>query len=272
MKTDRLNTRKRINTKEELIELLNRYKGILSYSMISYLNSLIQLEFSVVRDYIEEKDRESLAELELYKKVAIYNIYNRALTLLKDKKIKYSFLDDEDGYEKLTIFIHIVEKKPINVFDFDYKEFHSDNWSLTKIPAGYKTMKIGTISLYQTLVNETLREKELNRVRNNLEKLYYNRAKFQDLEQSCQYVQEIERYEKIFAELKKRKDLNDCEKREIEMTNKIHDLLLKDYGLTNQSFEEEKNPIFYDNEPTLLQRTLIKKQPNLSIINHIKYL
>ena len=42
----------RVKTKEELLESLEKYKGILSVPMIEYLNSLIELEFSVVRENI----------------------------------------------------------------------------------------------------------------------------------------------------------------------------------------------------------------------------
>lgn len=57
-----------ISTKEELIELLKKYKGILNSSIIEYLNYLIELEFSVIKDYIGEEERLALSELELYKK------------------------------------------------------------------------------------------------------------------------------------------------------------------------------------------------------------
>ena len=45
----------RVETKEELLESLEKYKGILSVPMIEYLNSLIELEFSVVRENIGNK-------------------------------------------------------------------------------------------------------------------------------------------------------------------------------------------------------------------------
>ena len=53
-----------ISTKEELIELLKKYKGILNSSIIEYLNYLIELEFSVIKDYIGEEERLALSELE----------------------------------------------------------------------------------------------------------------------------------------------------------------------------------------------------------------
>ena len=42
----------KINTREELLELLKKYNRILSGSMIHYLNDLVDLEFSVIKDNI----------------------------------------------------------------------------------------------------------------------------------------------------------------------------------------------------------------------------
>ena len=37
--------------KEELLQLLDKYKGILNKGILEYLSSLIELEFSVIREY-----------------------------------------------------------------------------------------------------------------------------------------------------------------------------------------------------------------------------
>ena len=57
------NIRNRINTREELVKLLKSYEDILSIQMVDYLKSLIDLEFSVVRDNISDKDRVVLSDL-----------------------------------------------------------------------------------------------------------------------------------------------------------------------------------------------------------------
>ena len=70
----------KINTREEILELLKKYNRILSGSMIHYLNGLVDLEFSVIKDNINvsDDDRKVLSELEVYKRIAMYNIYNMA--------------------------------------------------------------------------------------------------------------------------------------------------------------------------------------------------
>ena len=76
----------KINTREELLELLKKYNRILSGSMIHYLNDLVDLEFSVIKDNINvnEDDKKILSELEIYKRIAMYNIYNRALNIFEE--------------------------------------------------------------------------------------------------------------------------------------------------------------------------------------------
>lgn len=271
----------KITTREELTEMLKRYRGILTDSMINYLNSLIELEFSVIREYIGEDDRKSLAELEIYKRIAIYNIYNRALNLFNEKKINHNFFGNEDELESLTIFTPLSANNTIKVFNFDYKGFHSYELSTVEKNAEYKTMEIGTISLYQTLENQELREAELERVMTELEKLYDKRNPYPARRKvyggpapqwAFKHSQKIAEYEKRFAELDSRKELSDDDKREIEITNQIRDLLLEDYGLTNASFEEVKAKHVLRYEKSKLEKTLVKSQPNLTIINNIKYI
>lgn len=50
-------TYKKISSKEELKESLNRYKRILNPRVIDYLNQLVELEFSAVKDIIDIEDR-----------------------------------------------------------------------------------------------------------------------------------------------------------------------------------------------------------------------
>lgn len=266
----------KVNTKEELIGLLKNYEGILSTPIIDYLNSLIELEFSVVREYIGEKERASLAELEIYKRIAIYNIYNKALNLFIKNKLQVS--ENNEGLESLTASISLNDTDHLIVFNFDY----SEHCNRSKIPNGYKSMRIGSISLYRTLENKELREAELQRVMNKLEKLWdaCNPYPMQpgviggpSVQWAYEHAQEVEEYEKRFAELDSKKELSDMEKREIELTNQVRSLLLEDFGLTNKNFEEEIKPrLYFGPQTTKLERKLVKRMPNLTINDNIKYL
>ncbi len=266
---------KKLYTKEELRELLGRYKGILSNPMIEYLNSIIELEFSVVKENISENDRKALAELEIYKQAAAYNIYNRAIKLIADKK-----LSDEDLIKRVVdnyfiIYFCLDEIKSMDVFNFIYGDQTTRN-----IPDGYKTMKIGAISLFCAQESDEARKLEMERILNKLEHLYDTNVVISSRPgafggpnsyRKFSIEQEIESYEKALTKLDNKRGLSDLDKRKIEVSNRFHELIMEDYGFTSDDFkDEEKRNTRGDR--TLLEKTLIKRQPNLIITDNIYYL
>lgn len=256
----------KVDTKERLINLLKIYKGILNQDMFDYLNSLIELEFSIVREYISEDNKKSLAELEIYKRIAIYNIYYRCLNLFKENKVKYNSSGNENKYEGLKIFRPLNSDTDIKVFDFEYKGFYSNGFNIYTVLDDYKTMFIGNISLYQTLEDKKMKELELNRIMKELEALYDEKNPYPIEPKrtggprvSWEYRRrdKIKKYEELFTQLDSKKELTDNEKREIEITANIYNLLLEDYGLTNDSFEEETKQILKSDE-SILEKNLLK--------------
>lgn len=275
-------TTNRIKTKEELLESLKEYRGILTEPMLNYLNSLIELEFSVIREYISDSDRKALAELEVYKKIAIYNIYNRVQNLFNQQNDKFILSGNNDVLERLSVSTKLSDRS-VELFDFDYKEIHSSGWNTPKVPSGFKTLNIGDVSLFQTFESKELREAELDRVMRILERLYDQRNPYPSrpgivggpgTTWEFNHARKIQEYEERFKQLDSKKELSDEDKREIEITRQIHDLLLKDFGLTSESFVDESNHPFanFGKEKTELKKTLIKRMPNLTIIDNIKYI
>ena len=110
------NPENKLATKEELIDLLKKHRGILTNSILDYLNSLVELEFSVVRKNISTEEREILSELEIYKKIATYNIYHRALQLLEQQKLPI----DIDNNGSLIVSMQL-ENRRVKLFSFDYQ-------------------------------------------------------------------------------------------------------------------------------------------------------
>ncbi len=144
-------------------------------------------------------------------------------------------------------------------------------------------MNIGNISLFQTIESKNLREAELDRVMRKLERLYDERNPYSSrpgivggpgTTWEFDHARKIQEYEEQFKQLDSKKELSDEDKRETEITRQIHDLLLEDFGLTSESFVDESNQPFYNfgKEKTELKKTLIKRMPNLTIENHIKYI
>ena len=267
----------KINTKEELIKLLKKNEGILNDSMIKYLNSLIDLEFSVVRDYINENDREALSNLEVYKRIAMFNIYHRALNLFKENELNLKLSGNNDGIEGLEVYAPLNKEKSKLLYEFDY----GNHIEQSKIPIGYKTDRIGTISLFKTIEDAEKREQELDRVMKELERLYNQKNPYPSNpgyyggprpQWEMKHTSEIRAYEELFTKLDSKNSLTDEDKKEIEITNKFNKLLLEDYGLTNKDFEEEEKNFLYSGDHSKMEKTLVKKIPNIRIKNNIKYI
>lgn len=265
----------KVNTKEELLQLLKDYKVILNNQVIDYLESLINLDFSVIRENIYDKSKEALSELEIYKRIAIYNIYNRAINLFTQSNMPLIITGNDEGFESLSISVPI-EDRNIKIFDFKYGEQKSLNY---KIPDEYKTMKIGSINLYQKIENKELRIQELKRIINKIEMLYgtQNPYQYHPKKVGGSYVKwkierqkEIEKYQKMLDKIDSHNELTEFDIKEIKIMNKAHDLLLEDYGLTNDSFEDDVS--ITSKRSNNLQKTLIKRQPNITITNNIEYI
>lgn len=249
-------TYKKISSKEELKESLNRYKRILNPRVIDYLNQLVELEFSAVKDIIDIEDREMLQNLDLYKNIVAYNIYNRTLELLNNEQ-ELKIFDNKDRISGLMAYKGI-GNNAIRILDYKY-----DN---------------GTLKLFQTVADKKVRKEQLELVMTKLEQLYNKKNPYHsDLELfgcpatrwNIDYIKEVSEYEKLFTRLDSKKEITDYEKKKIGITKKYHDLLFEEYGLTDEEFIVSKQtPTTIDN---IINKTLVKKLPGLRIENNIEY-
>lgn len=264
----------KINTRYELLELLKEYKGILKTSIIDYLNSLIELEFSAIKDYISDSDRKVLFELEIYRLISIYNIYSRTKKIFDEQNELFKVFGNNEGIEGLTISTNINDKQ-INLLKYRYgnglyKDLGSQNKSL------------GIISLYQAIESREIREAELERVMKTLEVMYDEKNPYPCNPEVCggpgvnwefNHIRTIRKFEEKFKLLDSRKELSEEDKMEIELSKKVHDLLFEEFGLVDGEFSDEEDKyLLRDIKSDGLEKTLIKKTNNLTITNNIKYI
>lgn len=269
-------------SKEELKLLLERYKEILSKEIIEYLDSLIELEFSVIKDNTTIKNKEIITELSIYRYASIYNIYNRSIKLIKENNlpIEINRFDKSIDVRENSLNLSFVtrSKKRINVFEYDYN-YHSPYRN--KIPEYYYNRNLGGITIYQTLESKEQREKEINLISEKLKNLY-------DRYVSCRvFVEEeiigydsfyestikTDQLERRFTELDSKKEVTEEEKEEIEITNYVAKIILDDMGLKEEDFIEDKEDLFnMSKEFTNLEEIKVKKLPNLEIKRKIKYI
>lgn len=248
---------KKISSKEELKESLDRYKRILNPRVIDYLNQLVELEFSAVKDIVDIEDREMLQNFDLYKNVVAYNIYNRTLELLSNEQ-ELKIFDNKDRISGLMAYKYI-GNNTIRILDYKY-----DN---------------GTLKLFQTVDDKKVRKEQLELVMTKLEQLYdkknpcrSNLKRFggPGAKWNFDHSREVSEYEELFARLDSKKEITDYEKKKIGITKKYHDLLFEEYGLTDEDFIISKQaPSTVDN---ISNKTLVKKLPGLKIENNIEYI
>ena len=195
-------TYKKISSKEELKESLNRYKRILNPRVIDYLNQLVELEFSAVKDIIDIEDREILQNLDLYKNIVAYNIYNRTLELLNNEQ-ELKIFDNKDRISGLMTYKDI-GNNTIRILDYNYEN--------------------GVLKLFQTVEDKKVRKEQLELVMTKLEQLYDKRNPYHsDLELfgcpatrwNIDYRKEVSEYEKLFTRLDSKKEITDYKKRSL---------------------------------------------------------
>ena len=92
-----------LESKTRLKQILYTNKDRFTKEIFDYLNSLLELEFAVTKEYISTKSRIELAQDEIYYQVALYNIYHlidNLLTRLDTTKfISFDKLSHYDSYE-----------------------------------------------------------------------------------------------------------------------------------------------------------------------------
>lgn len=270
-------------TRKELVNELNMYRGVLSDSVIQYLNSLIALKVSVVRknENVTDVQRKILSEIDIYKNIAIYNIMARASAIFARQKESGNFVG---GVESDSVFYGIKLSgdykfgPTTNLFWFELSEVQKE------IPDGYKTMQMGKIRLYKTIWSEEKRNLEIDRIKKELTDLQSEYENSDNESYRKRYVipDSIRKYESILAELENRHKLNETQAKAIEITSRIHDTFMNDYGLNSNDFEETQKErkcrltgdMFMQEykQESEMEKVFVKKYPNLTIENYITYL
>ena len=259
---------KRVYNKEELLSLLKKHKGILSNEMIDYLNSLINLEFSVVKGNISDLDREILTDLELYRKIAMYNILNRVAEVLKPYKDSIDVR--HDGIGGLDIYAAL-DNRSFKIFDYTHESVNFDS----SLSPYYGRDDIGEVSLYRTISDRGILDEEKMAILEKLDILYKVARRHDELGETSTYGgcinesaylnrKEIRELENRYTNIDNKDSLTKNEEREIEATGKFNEILLADFGLDIDDFESSDESLIGG------KKTLIKNMPNMNIKNNIR--
>lgn len=267
-----LNIKTQLAQKEELQVLLNQYKSNLSYEVVEYLTELLELKISVIKEMqFNIANNEFLEELSLYKQIAIYNIYYRALLIMKKVGIEPIIHDIKNLHVSLSTQIG-EDCVPL----FSFRTIKED------------VEKKGTIDLYRVVFDEDIRAQALSEIKLHLQNL---REEYGSLE-----IGLLIYYEDLVKNLESNKELSNEELRKIELTQYMQQLLIEDYGLTQDSFVDETKELLknakneeekyflrckialenytspYAIKSLEKEIVLVKKLPNMEIRNITKYI
>jgi len=252
----------KVSTKEELKELLEKYKLVINNYMIDYLKCLIDLEVPVTKEYITDIERNVLAELEIYRKASIYNICNFSKKVLKEYEDNY-YVETIDEYGTLRFRLD-----GVNVLGFDYRNSNNKK-------------DIGILSLYQNVQKDELtRHQLITAMQLKLDELYSQENPFPVGTDICEgpgdYWEKvhsigIRNYEELLNELKSLNELTEQGKKSIKISKEFHDSFFAMFGLEKDSFSQEPEKPF-ELGISCLEKTLVKKMPLLRINDYIKYI
>ena len=247
----------KVDSQEKLKGWLEQYRDVLSREMYDYLNSLINLEFSIVNNnYIDEKDRKLLSELSIYERITMYNIYHRALVIFNNSNRRLQIWDNDDSFEGVGV---VSGKK-------DYRDIFEYNYDRDRT---YSVPPCGEVIISQYIFDKDKKEQEIERLKERLKHTGVGSlgptvdAEGNDLYgpnsmQIANYEARVKGIKEEIARIEKSMKLSAKEKRIIEISKEFHDLVLEDYGLTPEDFEIQET------DSKIHERSIVKR-PKLII-------
>ena len=111
-----------IESEEELLKELSRYKKKGNTDVLDYFESLIKLQDAITNSKLEEMSKIALElDSELYNRIKNYNLYNKALKVFVDNDDKLRIVGNNAGYKGLMVFTHL-NNQLVFLYNFDYRQ------------------------------------------------------------------------------------------------------------------------------------------------------
>lgn len=229
-----------MQTKKELKHSLVAYKQILTNSIFDYLNSILELEFSVLKENIGDDEKELLTELSIYREIAVYNIYNRALKLIKEIDLELP-LEKDPIYSRIAL---INKKEKIPVFSFEVNNSKEEKHLLGTINLHKRVYDASENKLLLEKTEKALQELRSERNPHNCNvgvtdpmKIVYDGP---DTWWADEHDDKVIHCKNVLKRLNERGELTEEEKKIITASDNIHSVLLKDYGLKDEDLVDEE--------------------------------
>lgn len=249
---------------------LEKYKNILSKSVYEYLDALISLETSPVKDIFNTDEEEIISCLPFYKSIVKYNIYNHALQLLNSKNIK---LCERSDYQNRTVNM------------FSNLKLNNTSRTIDILNLTINGSNEIELNLFNSLSDDNVKEKELLILQKKIDELNNNATKsyisfnigeligwhsdFTELSDNYKY---LEKYKKAMKKINSRKDLSKNDREEILLANEIYNLLLEEYGISDDDFTYEGTDYITTASHKYMNKKRVKTKKGIKVISNNYYL
>ena len=222
--------------KNEILYDFQHYSRFFNEQIVDYLTSLIGLEISSLKEVgFDDSIKDRLLEYEFFKKIVIYNIYMRALSLLNQEKENFSIqVSNIGGKESQLVAYGLVSEKRFPVFEFSYDVLNS------KI-----SNPIGNINLYGIVEDLVERDRMLRREISRLCSLTREDCPSCSAEEMMIWYakqnNEIEKSKLKIRQLSGRYGLDDLEMKQASVQKYFSDVFLEDYGMLPFNFCDDNH-------------------------------
>lgn len=236
-------------TRSSLGEYLNHHKNIISKYAYEYLECLINLDISILKQgYITEEEMQYLMQLGLVKNIAKYNIYESSYKIFQEDYHHFDiFISPRDEKKEYLKVLGINGEEKFIIFDY-----HALN-------------ELININLYHILESPSNREEEILHLERRINDLYDNQVRqfHKPGEKSLQ--ERIREYQNMRHELLDRSALTGAKAKTLEHFNRR---LLTHYGFSSDAISPKEAST---NQTSNMAVSLTKKYPNITLTQNIKY-
>jgi len=254
-----MNCESSIKSKEKLLEQIKINKEDLSFYLQDYLKCLLDLEFSVTKPYINERERLALEFRDIYIEVMAFNLYYRTKAIFETNNYPVGIYGNSQSFSVYTD----LTRKMTKVFEFYHGTNHSYhlNYNHLSIYEYIQTLKTkNEILVYLSELIERIR---------NEKNPYPNRImKYTSSLWESNHKQIIESYELGYQEVVNRSPtIEDFAL--AALTQEIKEEFYKEYDLKDDDFEEATPRTLTDDFH--INTGMVKRLKDIEIRRDINY-
>ncbi|MCX4364310.1 MAG: hypothetical protein OSJ70_00865 [Bacilli bacterium] len=236
-------------SREYLLEYLKRHKNIFSKYIYEYLECLINLDITILKNnFISEEEMQYLMQLGLVQTIAKYNIYESAYKIFQEGASTHEIVLSPRDEKREYLKVLGVDSQDVFII-FDYKALDDAI----------------NINLYHLLESHPRRQKEIDHLVNCIDELYNNQTSdfYTPGEKTLQ--ERIREYQDMRHNLLNREKISSPKFATLDYFN---NQILSSYGFASSKIPQN---VITEKTDDNMEERLVKKYPNITLTQNIKY-